>query len=75
MCDHDSTRSFLLDKSYFSHSSVRVLEIEFVGFLDVIQVTISNEMHNVDVEFDSKVLSDALATNTTPSNKIDNLVC
>ncbi|AET03257.1 amidase [Medicago truncatula] len=30
MCDHDSTRSFLLDKSYFSHSSVRVLEIEFV---------------------------------------------
>jgi len=74
MCFRDSTRSFLLGKSDFSHSSATVLEAESLGLLDVIQVAISYGMHDVLFEIDSKVMSDALASTATPTNEFGDLV-
>jgi len=51
-----------------------VMKVKSLGLLDVIQVAISNEMHDVLFETDSKVLTNALAPNTTPTNEFDDLV-
>jgi len=74
MCFRDSMGSFLFSKLDFSHSSDMVLEAESLGLLDVIQVAISNGMHYVLFETDSKVLFDAFASTTTPTNEFGDLV-
>lgn len=61
MCFRDYKGSFLLGKSDFFYSSAMVLEVKSLGLLDTIQVAIWNKMHDLLLESDSKVLSDALA--------------
>ncbi|XP_024633515.1 uncharacterized protein [Medicago truncatula] len=74
MCFRDYTGTFLLGKSDFYHSSATVLEAESLALLDAIKVAISNEMHVVLFETDSKILADALTNNSSPTNEFGDLV-
>ncbi|RHN55891.1 putative RNA-directed DNA polymerase [Medicago truncatula] len=74
MCFRDYTGTFLLGKSDFHHSSATVLEAESLALLDAIKLAISNEMHVVLFETDSKILADALTNNSSPTNEFGDLV-
>lgn len=74
MCFRDFKGTLLLGKSDFYHSSATILEAESLGLLDAIKVAISNGMHVVLFETDSKILSDAINSNFTPSNEFGDLV-
>jgi len=74
MCFRDFKGNLLLGKSDFYHSSTTILEAESLGLLDAIKVAISNGMHVVLFETDSKILSDAINSNFTPSNEFGDLV-
>jgi len=65
---------FLLGKLDYSPSSATILEAETLGLLEALKVTISNGMHFVLVETDSKILSDMLATNNSHVNVFGDLV-
>ena len=74
MCFRDFKGNLLLGKSDFYHSSTTILEAESLGLLDAIKVAISNRMHVVLFKTDSKILSDAINSNFTPSNEFGDLV-
>jgi len=74
MCFRDSMGVLLLGKSDFYYSSAIVLEAKSLGLLDAIKVAISHEMRDVMFETDSKILSDVIASTTTPINEFGDLV-
>ena len=74
ICFCDSMGVLLLGKSDFYYSSSTVLEAESLGLLDAIKVAISHGMCDVMFETDSKILSDVIATTTTPINEFGDLV-
>jgi len=65
---------FLLGESDDYSSFATLLEAETLGLLEALKVAISNGMHFVLFETDSKILSDMLATNNSPMNKFGDLV-
>jgi len=73
MCFRDFKGTLLLGKSDFYLSSATILEAKSIGLLDI-KVAISNGMYVVLFETDSKILSDAINSNFTPSNEFGDLV-
>jgi ribonuclease HI len=74
LCFRDSTGALLIGKSEYLHLSVSVLEAESLGLLHSLKMTISNSMHNVTFETDSKTLADALSARNILSNEFGDLV-
>jgi len=74
VCFQDYIGQFLLGKSDYSPSSATILKAETLSLLEALKVAISNGMHFVLFETDSKILSDTPATNNSPINEFGDLV-
>jgi len=63
-----------MDKSEYLHLFVSFLEAESFGLLHSLKMAISNHMHYVTFETDSKTLVDALKVHNVPLNEFGDLV-
>jgi ribonuclease HI len=74
LCFRDSSGALLMGKSEYLHLYVSVLEAESLGLPHSLKMAISNHLHYVTFETDSKSLADALKVHNVPLNEFGDLV-
>ncbi|XP_024633477.1 uncharacterized protein [Medicago truncatula] len=74
MCFRDSLGQLLLEKSDYMQNSATILKVETIGLLEAMEMAISNGMHNVIFETDSRSMENALYSTTTPLNEFGDLL-
>lgn len=74
ICVFETLDQFLLGKSDYSRFYVTIMKAGTLSSLEALKVAISNGMHFVLFETDSKILSDMLATNNSPINEFADFV-
>jgi len=74
LCFRDSTCAVIVGKYEYLHLYVSVLEVESLGLLHSLKMAISNDMHNVTFETDSKTLVDAISARNITLNEFGDLV-